>query len=179
VALASIILRRVLLTMAAGALVAGCSGGPSTSSGAPSGAATGTGAVTRGVATGNAGTAAKLDTCSMLTTDQVAGALGQPPAPGKPEPMFDTPECEWQPASGANGTVTLDVGPWEGDPGIKPLRTGPPVSGVGDEAYDGGNTGLYVRKGSRGLRIWVFNTHSLSSRLDLETQLAAVVLAKL
>jgi hypothetical protein len=75
--------------------------------------------------------------------------------------------------------VTLDVGPWEGDPGIKPIHPGTPVSGVGDEAYDAGNTGLNVRKGSQGLRIWVFNVQSLSSRLDLEKQLAVVVIAKL
>jgi hypothetical protein len=115
----------------------------------------------------------------MLSLDQVSAALGQPAAAGKLEPMFDTPECEWQPASGANGTVTLDVGPWEGDPGVKPLRTGTAVSGLGDEAYDSGNTGLFVRKGSRGLRIWVFNVNSQSSRLDLEKQLAAIVLAEL
>ncbi len=125
------------------------------------------------------GPAAKLDPCSMLTTDQVASALGEPPAPGKPEPMFDTPECEWDPASGHNGTVTLDVGPWVGDPGIKPIHGGTPVSGVGDEAYDTGNTGLYVRQANQGVRIWVFNVHNQSSRLDLEKQLAAVVLAKL
>ena len=106
-------------------------------------------------------------------------SVAQPPAPGKPKPMFDTPECEWNPASGANGTVTLDVGPWEGDPGIKPIHPGTRVSGVGDEAYDAGNTGLNVRKGSQGLRIWVFNVQSLSSRLDLEKQLAVVVVAKL
>jgi hypothetical protein len=44
-------------------------------------------------------------------------------------------------------------------------------------AYDGGNTGLYVRKGSNGLRVWVFNVSTQSSRLDLEKQLAAIVLA--
>ena len=115
----------------------------------------------------------------MFTADQVAAALGQPPAPGKQKPSFDTPECEWVPASGQNGTVTLDVGPWEGNPGVKPLRLGTPVPGVGDEAYDAGNTGLYVRKGSQGLRIWVFNVHSQSSRLDLEKQLTSLVLAKL
>jgi hypothetical protein len=124
-------------------------------------------------------TAVKLDPCSMLTTDQVTAALGQPPAPGKPKPIFDTPECEWDPASGDNGNVTLDVGPWEGNPGIKPIHTDTPVPGIGDEAYNAGNTGLNVRKGSQGLRIWVFNVHSQSTRLDLEKQLAAVVLAKL
>ena len=122
---------------------------------------------------------AKLDPCAMLTNDQVASALVEPPAPGKPEPMFDTPECEWDPASGHNGTVTLDVGPWVGDPGIKPIHVGKAVSGVGDEAYDTGNTGLYVRQANQGVRIWVFNVHNQSSRLDLEKRLAAVVLTKL
>jgi Protein of unknown function (DUF3558) len=170
---------RAALAVAAGALLAGCSGAPHPA-GAPTAAATGrtgaTGAAT-GTAAGNAN--ATADTCAMLGTDQVTAALGQPAGAGKQVPMFDTPECEWEPASGANGTVTLDVGPWDGDPGIKPLRTGTPVSGVGDEAYDAGNTGLYVRKGARGLRIWVFNVNTQSSRLDLEKQLAAVVLAKL
>jgi hypothetical protein len=176
VALMDTVVRRAALTVAAGALVAGCSGAPHTSSGAPTGAATSrTGAT--GAATGTADAA--VDTCAMLGIDQVTAALGQPAGAGKRVPMFDTPECEWEPASGANGTVTLDVGPWEGDPGVKPLRAGTPVSGVGDEAYDTGNTGLYVRKGGRGLRVWVFNVNTQNSRLDLEKQLAAVVLAKL
>lgn len=122
--------------------------------------------------------AATRDTCAMLTTGQVAAALGEPPGPGKPKPIFDTPECEWEPASGHNGTVTLDVGPWEGNPGIKPLKLGTPVAGVGDEAYDSGN-GLYVRKGGKGLQVWVFNVNSQSSRLDLEKQLAGIVLNEL
>ncbi len=179
-ALTSTVLRRALLTVAAGTLLAGCSGGPSTSSGAPSGAAaTGTGTATGGAAAGKPGTAGKLDPCAMLTADQVATALGEPPAPGKRTQVFDTPKCEWEPASGHNGTVTLEIGPWEGDPGIKPLKTGTPVSGMGDAADDHGDTGLYVREGSRGLWIWVFNVQSQSSRLDLEKQLAAIVLARL
>ena len=101
------------------------------------------------VAASTPGAQGKLDPCSMLTTDQVTAALGEPPAAGKPEPNFDAPECEWDPASGHNGTVTLDVGPWDGDPGVKPLRLGAAVPDIGDEAYDGGNTGLYVHKGGR------------------------------
>jgi hypothetical protein len=179
-ALISTVLRRALLTVAAGTLVAGCAGGPGASSGTSSGAAaTGTGAATAGAAAGNASPAATLDPCAMLTTDQVAAALGQPPAPGKRSQVFDTPKCEWEPASGDNGTVTLEVGPWEGDPGIKPLNAGTPMSGVGDEADDHRGTGLYVRKASRGLWIWVFNVKTQSSRLDLEKELAAIVLAKL
>jgi hypothetical protein len=177
------VLSGTVLTLAVVALLAGCSAGhtapPATSGTATTAAGTGGGPATTGPAAGKGGAAGKADSCALLTTDQVAGALGQPPAPGKPEPDFDTPECEWDPASGQNGTVTLDVGPWEGDPGVKPLRLGTPVSGVGDEAYDSGNTGLYVRKGNQGLRIWVFNVTTQSSRLDLEKQLAAVVLAEI
>ncbi len=158
-----------MVTAACGSSQQPSTGQRSPSSAAPAGASTGQ----------SSGTATKRDPCSMLTTDQVTAALGEPSAPGKTEPMFDTPECEWDPASGHNGNVTLDVGPWEGDPGIKPIHTGTAVTGVGDEAYDTGNTGLYVREGSQGLRIWVFNVHSQSSRLDLEKQLAAAVLAKL
>jgi hypothetical protein len=181
VALFGNVVRRSALAVAAAALLAGCSSGPGTPT-APAGpAATASGAATSGaMGTGTGGTSARAaDSCAMLSLDQVSAALGQPAATGKSVPMFDTPECAWEPASGANGTVTLDIGPWEGDPGVKPLRTGTAVSGLGDEAYDTGNTGLYVRKGSRGLRIWVFNVNSQSSRLDLEKQLAAVVLAKL
>jgi Protein of unknown function (DUF3558) len=178
--LISTVLRRTVLTVAAGMLLAGCSDGPSTSSAAPDGAAaTGTGAATEGTAAGGTGTAGKLDPCAMLTTDQVTTALGETPAPGKRTQVFDTPKCEWEPASGHNGTVTLEVGPWEGDPGIKPLKAGTQVSGIGDQADDHGGTGLYVRKGSRGLWIWVFNVHSQSSPLGLEKQLAAIVLAEL
>ena len=114
----------------------------------------------------------------MIRVDQVSAALGTPAAAGKQNKIFDTWECEWQPASGANGTVTLDVGPWDGNPGIKPLKTGTAVSSVGDEAFDSGNIGLYVRKGTSGLRIWVFNISS-GTRLDLEMQLAAVIVAEL
>jgi hypothetical protein len=178
------VVRRCALTATAAALlagcavVAGCSGGSGTpatnAAGAPATTASGAPATTGSdKATGTA------DTCALLSLDQVSAALGEPAAAGKPEPMFDTPECEWQPASGHNGTVTLDVGPWEGDPGIKPLRNGTAVPGVGDEAFDSGNTGLFVRQGTRGLRIWVFNVTSQSSRLDLEKQLAATVLSKL
>lgn len=179
-ALVSSTARRALLTVAAGTLLAGCSGGPGTSSGAPNGAAaTGPAAATASAAAGNASPAADLDPCAMLTADQVAAALGEPPAPGKRSQVFDTPKCEWEPASGHNGTVTLEVGPWEGDPGIEPLNAGTPVSGVGDEAEDHKGTGLYVRKGSRGLWIWVFNAKTQSTRLEPEKELAAIVLAQL
>lgn len=172
-------MRCAALVVAVGALVAGCASGHSThrvgQGGQPTNPA---GAATSSAATTGAGdTTGNSDTCSMLTTDQVAAALGEPAAPGKPEPNFDTPECEWDAASGHNGTVTLDVGPWVGDPGVKPMKLGAPVSGVGDEAYSDG-TGLYVRKGNRGFRIWVFNVTSQSTRLDLEQQLATALLAK-
>jgi hypothetical protein len=178
-ALVSSTARRALLTVAAGTLLAGCSGGPGTSSGAPNGAATGTAAATASAAAANASPAADLDPCAMLTAGQVAAALGEPPGPGKRSQVFDTPKCEWEPASGHNGTVTLEVGPWKGDPGIEPLNPGTPVSGVGDEAEDHKGTGLYVRKGSRGLWIWVFNAKTQSSRLEPEKELAAIVLAQL
>jgi hypothetical protein len=164
--------------VAVGPVLAGCSADPSGTSQQPSQRGQSSAAASPSTAE-SSGTAATLDPCSVLTADQVAAALGQPSAPGKQKPNFDTPQCEWVPASGQNGTVTLEVGPWEGNPGVKPLRLGTPVSGVGDEAYDAGNTGLYVRKGSQGLRIWVFNVHTQSSRLDLEKQLTGLVLAKL
>ena len=172
--------RSALAVAVASLLLAGCSSGsatpaPPATTGA---AASGTGTVASPTATAGDGGAAATDACTMLSLDQVSAALGQPAAAGKQDKIFDTSECQWQPASGANGTVTLDVGPWDGDPGIKPLRTGAAVAGVGDEAFDSGNTGLYVRKGTSGLRIWVFNVGS-GTRLDLEKQLAAVVLAEL
>jgi Protein of unknown function (DUF3558) len=174
------VLSSLLLTLATGALTAGCSAGHSpTPAGTPTRAGTPAAGAAAATTTPTNGTAGKYDPCTLLTTDQVAAALGQPPAAGKPEPDFDAPECEWDPASGQNGTVTLGVGPWDGNPGVKPLRLGAPVSGVGDAAYDSGNTGLYVRKGSQGIRVWVFNVSTQSSRLDLEKQLAAVVLAKI
>jgi uncharacterized protein DUF3558 len=174
----------LFLAPVTGAVAAGCSAGHSpapTSTPATGGAAasaTATGGPAAATATGG-GAAGNLDPCAMLTTDQVAAALGQPPAPGKREPNFDAPQCQWDPASGQNGNVVLEVGPWDGNPGVKPLRLGPPVSGVGDAAYDGGNTGLYIRKGAQGVRVWVFNVATQSSRLDLEKQLAAIVLAQL
>jgi hypothetical protein len=180
VALARALLRSTVLTISAGALVAGCSAGPSSSSAAAKTAAKTAPAASPGsIAASTPSAEGKLDPCTMLTTDQVTAALGEPPAAGKPEPNFDAPECEWDPASGHNGTVTLDVGPWDGDPGIKPLRLGTPVANVGDEAFDGGNTGLYVHKGGQGFRIWVFNVRTLSSRLDLEKQLAGILLAEM
>lgn len=114
----------------------------------------------------------------MLTKDQVSVALGEAAGDGVQHKVFDTSECEWTPASGHNGTVTLDVGLWNGDPGVQPIHLGTAVSGVGDEAY-GDNTGLYVRKGTRGFRIWVFNVDSQSTRLDLERSLATVLLGKM
>jgi Protein of unknown function (DUF3558) len=183
VAVAHAILRRTVMTISLGALVAGCSTGPSTSSAAPktaTAAARSAPAASSGtIAASTRGAQGKLDPCSMLTTDQVTAALGQPPATGKPEPDFDAPEYEWDPASGDNGNVTLDVGPWDGDPGVKPIRLGTGVPNLGDEAYDGGNTGLYVHKGAQGFRIWVFNVHTQSSRLDLEKQLAGILLAQM
>lgn len=172
---------RIIGLAAAAALtaaVAGCGGGSATAGSAPKPPVATTTSASQ-PAEASSSTATARDTCSMLTADQVTSALGEPAGPGKPEPDFDTPECEWQPASGHNGTVTLDVGPWQGDPGVKPLKLGTPVAGVGDEAYDSGNTGLYVRKGSNGLRVWVFNVSTQSSRLDLEKQLAAIVLAQM
>lgn len=168
---------RGALAATAVALLAGCSGGSGASTTAPAAPTTTMSAAAPTSSDRKSGKA--TDTCALLSLDQVSAALGEPAAAGKLTPMFDTPECEWQPASGHNGTVTLDVGPWEGDPGIKPLKTGTAVPGVGDEAYDTGNTGLFVRKGPQGLRIWVFNVTSQSSRLDLEKQLAATVLATL
>ncbi len=180
VTLARALLRSTVLTISAGALVAGCSAGPSTSAAAPKAAATTAPATSpASVAASTPSAGGKLDPCSMLTTDQVTAALGEPPAAGKPEPNFDAPECEWDPASGHNGTVTLDVGPWSGDPGVEPIRLGTPVPNVGDEAYDGGNTGLYVHKGAEGFRIWVFNVHTQSSRLELEKQLATILLTEM
>lgn len=108
----------------------------------------------------------------------MSSALGEGAGDGVQHQIFDTSECEWQPASGHNGTVTLDVGLWKGDPGVQPMRNGTPVSGVGDEAYSD-NTGLCVRKGSKGFRIWVFNVVSQSTRLDLEKSLASVLLTKI
>jgi Protein of unknown function (DUF3558) len=183
VALAQALLRSSMLTISTGALVAGCSAGPSASSAAPKAADT-IAPASSSTSSGSAaasppGTAGKLEPCSMLTTDQVTAALGQPPATGKPEPDFDAPECEWDPASGDNGNVTLDIGPWDGDPGVKPIRLGTPVRNLGDEAYDGGNAGLYVHNGAQGFRIWVFNVHTQSSRLDLERQLASILLAEM
>jgi Protein of unknown function (DUF3558) len=180
VAIANAVLRRAMLAITAGALVAGCSAAPTTLPGTPDAAATSAAAATTGSAAATtAGTDGKLDPCSMLTSDQVTAALSQPPAAGKPEPDFDAPECEWDPASGDNGNVTLDIGPWIGNPGVKPVRLGSPVAGIGDEAYNGGYTGLYVRKGSQGFRIWVFNVHTQSSRLDLERQLAGILLSEM
>src|SRR5215468_10788517 len=146
------VVRRCALTAIAVALLAGCSGGSGASTTTPAGPATTAGGAATTGSDAKAGTT--TDTCSLLSLDQVSAALGEPAAAGKLTPIFDTPECEWQPASGHNGTVSLDVGPWEGDPGIEPLKTGTAVPGVGDEAYDSGNIGLFVRKGSRGLRIW-------------------------
>jgi hypothetical protein len=108
----------------------------------------------------------------------VAAALGETPAAGKPSRVFDTPECEGDPASGHNRGVTLDVGPWHGDPGIEPMNTKPAVSGIGDQAEAPGNQ-LYVRKGSQGFRIWVFNVKSQSTRPDIEKQLASTLLGEL
>jgi hypothetical protein len=185
--------RRLIVAIVAVAAmsIAGC-GSSHQNSGQSSVGATTNSAATKGATGGDSPSAApsaaaggqpanggSLDPCSMLTTAQVASALGEAPGAGKQEPNFDTPECEWEPASGHNGTVTVDVGPWVGDPGIKPLRLGTPVSGIGDEAYDSGNTGLFVRKGSNGLRVWVFNVKTQSSRLDLEKQLATILLAKI
>ncbi|HEY9482492.1 MAG TPA: DUF3558 family protein [Micromonosporaceae bacterium] len=179
-ALAGALLRSAVLTISAGALVAGCSAAPSTSSAAPKAAATTAPAASpTSTAASTPATAGKLDPCSMLTAGQVTAALGEPPATGKPEPNFDAPECEWDPASGHNGTVTLGIGPWDGDPGVKPIRLGTPVPNLGDEAYDSGNTGLYVHKGGQGFRIWVFNVHTQSSRPDLEKQLAGILLAQM
>src|ERR1700742_2922505 len=100
VALARAFLRSTVLTISAAVLIAGCSAGPSSSSAAPKVAAT-TAPITSpgGVGASTPGAEKKLDPCSMLTTDQVAAALGESPAAGKPEPNFDTPECEWDPAS--------------------------------------------------------------------------------
>lgn len=116
--------------------------------------------------------------CTLLTKDQVSAVLGEAAADGVQKQIFDASECEWTPASGHNGTVTLDVGPWNGDPGVAPAKPGTPVAGVGDEA-SADNTGLYVRKGTRGFRIWVFNVSSQSTRLDLEQSLAAVLLKEI
>lgn len=115
--------------------------------------------------------------CTYLTNAQVSTALGEPAGDGKQTQIFDTTECEWQPASGHNGTVTLDVGIWNGNPGVQPVHNGTPVPSVGDEAYSD-NTGLYVRKGQNGFRIWVFNVSSQSTRLDLEQSLASILLPK-
>lgn len=115
----------------------------------------------------------------MLTKDQVSAALDEPAADGVQHQIFDTFECEWKPASGNNGTVTLDVGPWSGNPGVEPLVTHTPVPGVGDEASSD-NTGLYVRKGTKGFRIWVFSaTGGLTTQLEKERQLAATILREI
>jgi hypothetical protein len=114
----------------------------------------------------------------MLTKDQVSTALGEPAGDGAQSQIFDASECQWAPASGHNGTVTLDVGPWNGNPGVQPVHPGTPVAGVGDEA-SADNTGLYVRKGNRGFRIWVFNVTSQSTRLDLEKSLATPLLREI
>ena len=158
-----------LLMLVAACGAGGAAGGRSGSAGAGAAGSTPTG----GASTGDT----DLDACGLLHADQVSSALGEPAGASKTTKIFDTAECEWQPESGHNGTVTLDVGPWQGDPGIKPLHLGPAVSGVGDEAYDSGNTGLFARKGSRGLRIWVFSP-SHGTVLDQEKQLATAILTR-
>ncbi len=159
---------RVLLILAPVLLLA-CGASPSGQSTAPP-ASTSPAAAAAGSSTPAA--------CTLLTKDQVSAALGEAAGDGVQKQVFDASECEWTPASGHNGTVTLDVGPWNGDPGVAPLKAGTPVSGVGDEA-SADNTGLYVRKGTRGFRIWVFNVSSQSTRLDLEQSLATVLLKEI
>jgi hypothetical protein len=47
---------------------------------------------------------------------------------------FDPAQGEWAPVPGNNRTVTIEVGPWNGDPGVAPIRPATPVPGIGDEA---------------------------------------------
>jgi hypothetical protein len=159
-----------MLGLAFLALTAGCSAGST-----PSPAAVSTGSNT----TPAGGGGGAVDPCSLLTVDQVTAAVGAPAAAGQQEPDFDAPECAWHLADpNANGEVDISVGPWEGDPGVKPLRLGDPVSGVGDEAW-ADTTGLYVHSGTRGVRVWVFSYKLQAADLDQEKALASIILGKI
>jgi hypothetical protein len=156
------------------ALTAGCSAGST-----PSPAAAATGGNTTSAGDGGGGAGGPIDPCALLTVDQVTAAVGAPAAAGQQEPDFDAPECAWHLADpNANGEVDIGVGPWDGDPGVKPLRLGDPVSGVGDEAW-ADTTGLYVHSGAQGVRVWVFSYKLQAADLDQEKALATIILGKI
>ena len=164
--------------------LAGCGGGgPKAASATANTSSSGGGSSTRHPTTSssssNSGTKVRgYDSCTMLTSTQVASALGEPPAAPKHEPDFDVSECEWDPASGHNGTVTVEVGPWEGNPGVKPLRLGTPVPALGDEAHQNGGW-LYVRRGNLGIGVWVFRVDGQRSSFDQDKRLATILLTEL
>jgi hypothetical protein len=125
---------------------------------------------------------APKDPCTLLTPNQVAGALGVKDV-GAGAAIGKT-GCSWQ-AQGARGVVTLsfwDPGGFAAMKAPLPNVTKSFVSGIGDDAVYanvGGFTSLSVKKGGSVFLVKVYGVPDEGKQKDIEKTLAGEVIAKL
>lgn len=139
-------------------------------SGTPAGENNGGGSTPAGV----------LDPCSLVTTDEVTGAIGKPMGPGVSQ--NDGESCAWQYTDPSDSTpavsITLFVNE---DPEVfREDQQGGlgavAVSGVGDEAYftpEGIMSSLEFRKGQQLFGVEMLVTSNLTDQFPADTQQAA------
>jgi hypothetical protein len=123
------------------------------------------------------------DPCKLLTSAQVAAALGTPV--GAAESITsDNTACKWQTPKAPRQMVTLQVLP-AGKVFTGRTQPGQPqtsVSGLGDEAFYrelGAWKGLFVKKGAIAFTLKIYGVKDLDKQAAIEKQLAVDVLAKL
>ena len=131
-----------------------------------------------------AGTAAAVDFCSLLTSDEVAAALSEQVS--APQPDADT--CGWIPAA-ADGTKTLvlegiDVTDFNDLEGMTVGVTNTHVAGMGDDAFiqtlEAATTTLYIKKGAVAMELIVVAAElSANDIATIETTLGAKAAARL
>jgi hypothetical protein len=194
-------MRRTLILLAfVTGLVSACSGSAAT--GAPQAPGTQAGATQAGAtqagatqsATGAtdgaaAGAPNALDSCSLITTDEAAAALGEPVDPGAPpEPGSSSCLFSGHPAVGfdinAVEIFITSVGDFNPNKKSIPGLTITPVSAVGDAAYyvsiGAGFQVLNVRKGQTTFEISVLKKSASDSQLqDAEKTLALAILGRI
>ena len=121
--------------------------------------------------------AAPVDVCSLLTTDQVAAALGVPEVNAGAGPN----RCIWTPKKYKAGAGTLTVQVEGANDSAKMTGMGTAVGGVGDEAIQtvvGTGAVLHVKKGST----WfVVNVHGVpvDEATKVEKSVANEIVGKL
>ncbi|HTS14903.1 MAG TPA: hypothetical protein VMH24_04490 [Candidatus Sulfotelmatobacter sp.] len=188
---------RVAALVLAAVVLSACSGGVATSPAASPGGggggnptSTATAAPSTGGGGGGSGGGSASDPCSLLTSDQISAAVGQPFGAG--DTGGDIHMCTWIHPD-ANGlpldqvivTVNEDTGLCDEGSNAALGITNTPVDGVGDKACVGSLTGLppvltFYKGSGRGYSVTASGKDvPLASAPGVETVLATEIVANL